>query len=541
MITTRFCTWLQHQAAADHLPPLRLQGPSWLRWRHAGKAEPGQWSDLPDLAEAIAACPPQDANADTLELCLSHSRQEIAAADLRRAFPNASRGLLGLELQIDGQRHRFAPTTSIATNRPLLKELERLARRRGESLTELTAKARFFRFESRQYLLKDGPQPSCQPLWRGGTLVRPAEIGPQMLQDTVQGMAGWLQRNVAASGRMTYKYWPSSGKTSQANNTIRQFMATVALGRLAKRSGCPDDAARARRNLRYNLATFYAAQAGIGTIMHDQKAKLGAMALAALAILEFRQSGLIEAELHQAEFDGLCRGIALLWQPDGSFRSFLYPPTRNDNQNFYPGEALLFWASLHRASKDPGLAAKCLKSFEYYRNFHLAAPNPAFVPWHSQAYVMLYQDLGITALADFVLQRNDWLLTMQQWQPALAPDFAGRFYDPDHPEYGPPHASATGVYMEGLAAAWHLAQELGQTDRAETYAQALRRGLRALRQLQFRDVQTDAFYITRPERVIGGLRTESYDNEIRVDNVQHGLMALLALEQQPHFPWSPHT
>jgi hypothetical protein len=37
------------------------------------------------------------------------------------------------------------------------------------------------------------------------------------------------------------------------------------------------------------------------------------------------------------------------------------------------------------------------------------------------------------------------------------------------------------------------------------------------------------YYVARAERVRGGIRTEAYDNTIRVDNVQHGLMALLKI------------
>ena len=47
-----------------------------------------------------------------------------------------------------------------------------------------------------------------------------------------------------------------------------------------------------------------------------------------------------------------------------------------------------------------------------------------------------------------------------------------------------------------------------------------------MRQLQYRD-GVEAFYVARRPRVDGGIRTEAYDNEIRVDNVQHGLMGLL--------------
>ena len=45
-------------------------------------------------------------------------------------------------------------------------------------------------------------------------------------------------------------------------------------------------------------------------------------------------------------------------------------------------------------------------------------------------------------------------------------------------------------------------------------------------QLQFVD-SIDMFYVTDPSRVCGALRTTVYNNEIRVDNVQHVLMAVL--------------
>jgi hypothetical protein len=126
---------------------------------------------------------------------------------------------------------------------------------------------------------------------------------------------------------------------------------------------------------------------------------------------------------------------------------------------------------------------------------------------------------------------------MQQWGGTLDADLWGRFYNPARPEYGPPHASSTGVYMEGLADAWHLAGKLGDTLRADRYAKTLRRGFRSIAQLQFRDPESDMFYISRQRRVRGGLRTTAYNNEIRVDNVQHCLMALMKLATARDFPW----
>jgi hypothetical protein len=82
-----------------------------------------------------------------------------------------------------------------------------------------------------------------------------------------------------------------------------------------------------------------------------------------------------------------------------------------------------------------------------------------------------------------------------------------------------------------LIDAFVLAQRHGQTQRADRYRTAIVRGLRSIRQLQFRS-DDDMFYVSRRERVLGGVRTEVYNNTIRVDNVQHGLMAILKILSQ---------
>ena len=120
---------------------------------------------------------------------------------------------------------------------------------------------------------------------------------------------------------------------------------------------------------------------------------------------------------------------------------------------------------------------------------------------------------------------NDWLLAMQQWDDVAAPDARGRFYDPRHPEYGPPHASATGVYLEGLIDAFALAREVGDSARVAAYRQAILRGLRSARQLTFFG-DVDMYYVSKRDALRGGVRNTVYDNVVRVDNVQHNLMAV---------------
>ena len=125
---------------------------------------------------------------------------------------------------------------------------------------------------------------------------------------------------------------------------------------------------------------------------------------------------------------------------------------------------------------------------------------------------------------------NDWLLSIQQSEVNVVyRDTAGRFYDPTRP-FGPPHSSATGVYLEGLTDAFRLARQTGDNKRMDAYRIALMRGLRSVMQLQFID-EIDMFYISESKRkyVRGGIRTTVYDNQIRCDNVQHNLMAILKI------------
>ncbi|MDQ2065369.1 hypothetical protein Q9295_03200 [Xinfangfangia sp. CPCC 101601] len=524
-------------------PEIALQGPVWLLWRHRGRKVVGGWYEAATLAQALAQLSRHLAGrpADGLEICLSRDWQRILPADLPKLLPNSISGRIGLSIRLAGREGdtetRIAPLVAIANNRPPLREIDKMAQDLGMTVEALLQKAVVQRFTTEQFLVRP-EEDRCTRLYRGGDVISPSTVGPELLRDTIESLSDWMRANLREDGRMTYKYWPSSGKESPADNTVRQFMATVALGRIAKRSGLAADAEAARRNLSFNLGKYYTEIDGRGAVILDGKAKLGAMAIAALAWLEYRQAGLIDAQTHLEEYNGLMRGIAYLHQEDGAFRTFLAPEDRNDNQNFYPGEALLYLAARHREDRDPALAKACLASFRYYRDWHRAQPNPAFVPWHSQAYVMLHEDLATPELADFVFERNDWLLEMQQWGGSLAPDLWGRFYNPKRPDFGPPHASSTGVYMEGLADAWRLARRLGDTARADAYALALRRGLRSIRQLQFRDNSLDGYYISRPRAVMGGVRTEVYNNEIRVDNVQHCLLALLKIEAEPDFPWT---
>ena len=516
-----------------------LADPVHVRLRRRGAALSARWTTATDLVrlvvDAVAEAARRDA--DGVQLDLTYAWRPVAPGRFGTVFADSARGRLGLEITWGDHRLRRAPSDTIARNRSLSRERELFLREHGLDADRFAADGgTLFAFAARQFLIdRTAAPPAAVALFRGGRIVPPAAVDRATLDALIDGMAGWMMANLREDGHLTYKYWPSRGTESRADNTVRRLLATVALGRAGRALGRPDLVAGAARNLAFNLARFYREVDGVGAIDWQGTVKLGAVAMAALAIRESPA-----ADRYAGPLAALDACIDRLWQPDGSFRTFLMPPGRNDNQNVYPGEALLYWATRLAERPDPALLDRALRTAKHYRDRHRAAPNPAFVPWHAQANALLARLTGRADLKAFVLEMSDWLLALQQWGPPLAPDLWGRFYDPERPDFGPPHASSTGVYVEGLAEALAVAQADGDGPRARAYARAIWRAVRSLRQLQYRDA-VEAFYVARRTRVDGAIRTEVYDNEIRVDNVQHALMGLLKARDLLHPPFDQAT
>ncbi len=439
---------------------------------------------------------------------------------------NSLRGKQAMEIQFGGKITRWATTEMLARN---LSFSSALAHHLAEfkQKHELPTSIPVTLYQTKQWFC-DNSQASDNhlapiELFRGNRVVDIETINSDSVLRCAQAMTRWLAAQVDETGAANYKYWPSRGAYASSNNAIRQWMATVCLSRTARVFGSEPLARIASKNLEHNIATTYKNNGDQSYIWMNGSAKLGAAALAALAIFESPQRKRFINEEY-----ALNSLIHSLGNADGSFDTFYIPRERKDNQNFYSGEALLFLAARYSVSRNPEELKRIMEAFHYYREWHRQNRNPAFVPWHTQAYFLVWKITKDKALKDFIFEMNDWLLSMQQWDSAEFPDMQGRFYDPARAYFGPPHASSTGVYMEGLIDAFSIAKELGDQTRAENYRITILRGIRSLMQLQYKDA-IDCFYIKHVDRVLGGVRTTVYDNTIRIDNVQHGLMALLKI------------
>lgn len=511
--------------------------PVWIALRRGGRSVRSAWRESGRLSPMLRSVwAGVEAPFDRIELVAVTGLRPVAEEDWDPEGLADARGVLGLAMAWGGRTVRVSPTRMLARNRGFAAAFEGLCTELGCSPANFWAEGGTLNLlEARQLFVRLDEERgvSAVPVFRGQTTIPLESINAAATYDMALAMADWLRRHCDEQGRLTYSWHPSRGGPGAGDNAIRRFMGVRALGLLARHTGMPDDAELARRALRHLLnQTCREDNRGIGSIRLGGSVKLGALALAALAILDSP-----EADEHADVLAGLWRGIDALSGPDGSFRTFAWPPGRNDNQNFYPGEALYAWAKLLQSRWDDGLAKRFALHAEAYKKRFEARPNPAFVPWHTLARcTAIDMELDPNGdSADFVFAMNDWLAGLQQWTDAPYPDLRGRFYAPERPDYGPPHASSTGVYLEGLIAAWRLARSTGDTWRAERYAECIRRSLRSLRQLQYRDGDSEAGFFHLTERLAcrGGVRTEVWDNRIRLDNVQHALTAILDLVSEP--------
>ncbi len=330
----------------------------------------------------------------------------------------------------------------------------------------------------------------------------------------------WMLNNQNEDGSMNYLYFPSAKRFSAENNELRQFMSTIALAEMYKHSNDIRYKEAFDKNLKYNIDTFYSEKNGIGFILYSGQSKLGSAAFALASILESYENE------YDRQKSGLINLILLLHnETDGSFRTF-YIGERNDNQNFYPGEAMLALMLLREKANNGEYIDEVRKSFQFYSDWHRKNRNPAFVPWHTMALYRLYRVAPKKDYADFIFEMNDFLIGMQN-KDCSKPDNLGVFFDPGHDEYGPPHASSTAVYIEGLTYAYRLAKQLGDVDRAERYKEAVILGARSLVELQFKE--NDAANRNDSNIVLGGIRTSAERDEIRIDNNQHAIMAFLQI------------
>jgi hypothetical protein len=204
-------------------------------------------------------------------------------------------------------------------------------------------------------------------------------------------------------------------------------------------------------------------------------------------------------------------------QDDGSYKTdFL--SKKNSGVDYFPGEAMLCLMKLYYHTKNKQYLDSVDKAFPFYRAYWRKHKKSAFVPWHTQTYLLLYQETKNKEVADFAFEMNDWLINKYQIVESRYADEIG-----GAPKNGPKISMS--AYMEGIADAYQLAVMADDEFHMKKYLDSAGKGTRFLCQIQF--TQNNTFFLKNPPKAIGGFMFSLRDTNIRCDNTQHSMLALM--------------
>ena len=330
----------------------------------------------------------------------------------------------------------------------------------------------------------------------------------------------WLVANYIPQTQLfTYLVHPQTGEYPLENNAIRQLMTSRAL---AVRAFASEDLLEIHaQNLNHILDEWYVVDERGGYVLFNNIGKLGATAM----LLRTLTASPLYAQ-HTDTAEALVQRILDQQQSDGSFRAWIVaPPYPTDEAyylTFYSGEALLALSEYYTQTRDDTVYDALVRGIDFYLDAYVTNIDehyyPAYVPWHTMTLSSFYEHNPDPRYTKAIFILTDRLLEM------LDTDIVrGRFYNPDTPEFGRPHAASDGVYTEGLAYAYEHALDVGDYERASIYRDALVLATQNLINLQYADDESS--HILPSYTYAGGLRTSLTDPFIRVDNTQHALDA----------------
>jgi len=434
-------------------------------------------------------------------------------------------GIHAIAVRRGTRRALFKETVPITSNYSLKRTLERLSEkaklgkngyRKGD--------ARITVYETVTFT--GDRQGRLVELYRYNVLVRPEALTQQLLEERLQLAASWFQHNMnEETGLLKYQYNPARDRYSSNDNHIRRMASAWAMAKLANRFEDERLRAASAGMVEHYLGSTIPHEQGGRYLTVDGRSPIAFGAFLILALSELpdypQRDGLIRQ---------LAQGIVNQQQPDGSFRTMVGATDILRGIDFYPGEAMLALMRAYELLREAAYLESVERAFPFYRDYWRRNRNTAFVPWHSQVNLLLYQATQDPEVAAFTFELNDWIIDEYQ---IITPDHLDELGGFAVGSSGNPRNS-TSSYMEGIGAAYHLAMLIGDQPHMEKYGASIRLGVRFVLQTQY--TPENAFYLKNPARAIGGFTQSLTRTFQRNDYTQHAVMALLNASATQLFP-----
>jgi AMMECR1 domain-containing protein len=434
-------------------------------------------------------------------------------------------GIHAIAIQRGRRRAVFKESVPISSNYSLKRTLERLSKKAGLRRNGyLDPRSRITTYETVTFT--GDREGRVTDLYRYNVLVPPEAVTQALLQERLALAGDWFSHNInARTGLLEYQYDPARDRYATTDNHIRRLACIWAMAKWANQFHHKTLRASCRRMVDF-YRRFEERDANGGVFLSvDGKAPIAHGAFLILALSELPDYPNRDALIRQ-----LAQGLLNQQNSDGAYRTIVGQPGTSRGIDYYPGESMLALMHAYRLLQEPAYLASVERAFPFYRAYWRRHRNTAFVPWHSQVNLLLYQATRNPSYADFTFEMTDWLIDQHQLFSPRYPDELGGF------AVGKARKprNSTSSYLEGLNAAYRLATLVNDQRRTEQYARSIRLGTRFILQTQM--TAANAFYLKNPQRAIGGFTQSLTRIFQRNDYTQHAVMALLAAEESGLLP-----
>lgn len=438
--------------------------------------------------------------------------QNLDIYDIDGLTQNIELGINGLRLQNSETGVDMASAEPITQNLDHEKILNKLCEQIGlDKSCYQSQNIEKFKFDSDVFLLSGSGDVTS--LYRCNKIITLKNISSELIYESIELGYGWMENDVNSNTKLLeYLYFPSKNSYSSDDNDVRRMAATWAATEIGNFTNSDGMDVTARATLDKYLADKKTNNFGSYIKIGDD-AKLAYNAF--IIMLLINTPDYPERDKLLNELGGAILGN----QQDGGSYVTDFINSGEGGKDYYPGEAMLALMKLYDQTGDGKYLESVEKAFPYYRDYWRENKNTAFIPWHSQAYLLYYKSKPNDEMKDFVFEMNDWLIDNYQLAQSDYPDYIGGF------KARPSNSTAS--YLEGIADAYELARISGDDSHMSKYQKASTLAARFVMQTQYTTENT--FYLEDVTKVIGGFRQSLTNNQLRNDYTQHATLSLIKM------------
>ncbi len=442
-------------------------------------------------------------------------------------------GVNTLEFLFNGSVSRILSYKAVEKNYRTYQLFEKLCVDMGLEKNCYIDEINNFYYYDTYHFMRNNNQNNYSIYYRANIIESFEDYSYEDLNMTYNLASDWvLSRFDEQNSMFIYQYNPASDYFPKKNNAVRQLLSSNWLAKMALNNPGSIYEFYHKENLRMVFDKWYFENESenldvIGYIYFGDKSKIATNSLLILTLINSPYY-----ENYSIQIERLANMLIYNMRDDGSIAPWYMEPEYMYNEvelmYFYSGEAIYSLAKLYQKTNDEKYLTAAVKMQNYYYDLYINNIEKnfyhAYIPWHSMSMFELYRITGNYSYVMGIFMLNDILVQMQNKKGDIAYDDLGRFYTSGPPEIGIAFSGGDGIYLESLAVAYKLAEELCDKKRMEIYKNSMFLSAYNLYNMQIRE--EDAYYMNNLSIVYGGVKFKAQDNRLRIDTVQHAVDGL---------------